>query len=140
MRKEQKFDWERKYYKKLWDRTKQVQKFLRLNPEFNEFYLSFDSGRMVMHGKNLEDLSRLRKMLKLNNKWQDKIVGKYAATFELWVTYQGLGAFDFIEIRIEFPYDEVPEGVLRDCYIKEEEIINEESTQIYKSVVCPVGN
>ena len=137
-RKYQMFDWDRRYHKKCWEGAKKAQKFLRLNPEFKDLKLAFSSGKFRIGENELSGLHKLRGMLKVNHKWEDEIIEKHALDDELRVVYQGKGAFDFINLVINFDYETLPKEILGDCHIETE--VNEipKHTSINKNIVCPV--
>jgi len=137
-RKAQKFDWDRKYHKDCWEGAKKAQKFLRLNPEFNNLNLEYSLGKFRIIENELKGLHKLRGMLKLNHSWEDKVVEKHALSDKLRIIYQGEGAFDFINLVIDFNYDDLPKELLGDCQIETETRTVPEHKVIYRNIVCPV--
>lgn len=139
MRKAQKFDWDRKYHKRCWEGAKKAQKFLRLNPEFNSLELGFSCGKLRINEDELSGLHKLRGMLKVNHQWKDEITEKITLNDELRVIYQGKGAFDFINLIIDFNYETLSKEVLGDCYIETKETVVEEYLSTSRNIVCPVS-
>ena len=138
MRKEQEFDWERRYYKRIWEGIKKIQKFLRQNPEIKNLNMDQSCGKLYINGNSLVDLHLIRMALKKKINWEDKISLKLALNDSLAVYYKGLGAYDFIEIKITFPYDDLPEGILGDCHIETRKEEREAYVSTTKSIVCPM--
>lgn len=139
MRKEQMFDWDRRYYKECWENVKKVQKLLRKFPELKNFTLSSSYGNLSIKGSSLKDLHEVRTFLKERIKWEDKISEKIAFRTYLQIAYKGSKPYDFIIITIDFPYNDLPEGILGDCHIETEEKEMKAYTFTSKSVVCPLG-
>ena len=137
-RKEQEFDWDRRYHKSMWEKMKKIQKFLRQNPTVKKFITDTVSGQLYIKGKSLGDLHKIRTTLRENSNWADKINNKIAFENNLSVYYQGLDAYNFVIILIEFPYTDLPEGILGDCYIKTTNEKIEAYTCVQKSIVCPM--
>ena len=137
-RKPQPYDWSRKYHKKCWEGIKKIQKLLRQFPELKDLSLSESSGKLHIKGKSLKELHEIRTFLKARIPWEDKIEGKYPTNEYLSVHYEGQKDYDFITIVIKFPYSNLPEGILGDCYIKEDKMEIEAYTSVSKTIVCPI--
>ena len=139
MRKEQKFDWQRRYYKGIWEGIKKIQKFIRQHPEVEKFSLDESCGKLYIKGNSLIDLHLIRMTLKKRINWGDRISHKLAFDDGLAVYYKGLGAYDFIEIKITFPYYDLPEGILGDCHIETKTEDRPAYVSTSRSIVCPMG-
>ena len=138
MRKEQMFDWNRRYHKEKGEQIKKMQKFIRLHPGIKDYSLGENSGLLNICGTSLQDLHEIRTFLKDNIKWEDAIYSKSALDCFLEVIYKGKAPFDFIGIKINFPYDDLPDGILGTCYIKEEKTKVESYVSVSREIVCPL--
>ena len=137
-RKEQMFDWHRRYFKNCWEGIKNTQKLLRQFPELKSLILSVSGGDLIIKGKSLEDLHNIRTILKQRIPWEDKIESKYPMEDYLSVHYRGQKNYAFVLIVIEFPYDKLPKGILGDCHIETEKREIAAYTSTEKSIVCPL--
>lgn len=140
MRKEQMFDWERKFYKERWERLKKVQKFIRTYPEVKDFTLETSDVRLQIIGRSLDDLHEVRKFLQDRISWSDKITNKVAYDNWLSVSYTGQDLYDFIQLYMRFKYTSLPEGILGPCHIETKETQIESYISTSKSIVCPLGD